>query len=204
MSRRRLASAAARLKCQSSNRASGAGAVRRATLPPLVLMTDDDRLPDPLAAVAALPRGAMVIVRARARATRAGLAAAILARRRDLFVLIADDPALAARLGADGLHLPQARAREAAHWRACHPRWLISAAAHSRRATLAAVDLIVLSPVFATLSHPGAPALGAVRANAIARAANKPVYALGGIDARNARLLSGFAGVAAVGALAAD
>ena len=36
-----------------------------AALPPLVLMTDDERLPDPLAAARLLPRGSMVIVRAR-------------------------------------------------------------------------------------------------------------------------------------------
>ena len=173
-------------------------------LPPLVLMTDDDRLPDPLAAAAALPKGAMVIVRARDSGRRAELARALLAlsRRRDLFLLIADDPALAAALGADGLHLPQSRAHEAAHWRALHPRWIISAAARGPRALHASVDLIFLSAVFPTGSHPGRAALGAVRANTLARASLVPVYALGGIDARNAPLLSSFAGIAAVGALA--
>ncbi|MEJ0027548.1 MAG: thiamine phosphate synthase [Rhizomicrobium sp.] len=173
-------------------------------LPPLVLMTDDERLPDPLAAAAALPRGAMAIVRARDAARRGELGRALiaLARRRDLFVLIADDPALAARLGADGLHLPQARAREAGHWRARHPAWLITASAHAPRALQAAVDLLFLSPIFPTRSHPDRAALGAVRANLIARSARVPVYALGGIAPRNAALLSGFAGIAAVEALA--
>jgi len=173
-------------------------------LPPLVLMTDDERLPDPLGAAAALPKGAMVIVRARDPKRRTALAAGILAlaRRRDLFVLIADDPALAARLGADGLHLPERRAREAGHWRALHPRWIISAAAHSPRALHAVVDLIFLSTVFPTGSHPERVSLGAVRANAVAHASRLPVYALGGIDARNATLLNGFAGIAAIGALA--
>ena len=173
-------------------------------LPPLVLMTDDDRLPDPLSAAAALPRGSMVIVRARDAVRRAELAHALLAlsRRRDLFVLIAADPALAASLGADGLHLPQARAREASHWRALHPSWIITAAMHAPRATQAAVDLLFLSPVFPTRSHPDRAALGAARANLIARASCVPVYALGGIDSRNATLLSGFAGIAAIGALA--
>ena len=173
-------------------------------LPPLVLMTDDDRLPDPLAAAAALPKGAMVIVRARDSGRRAELARALLAlsRRRDLFVLIADDPALAAALGADGLHLPQSKARDAAHWRALHPRWIISAAAHGPRALHVPVDLIFLSAVFPTRSHPDRVSLGAVRANALARASLVPVYALGGIESHNAALLSGFAGLAAVGALA--
>jgi thiamine-phosphate pyrophosphorylase len=173
-------------------------------LPSLVLMTDDARLPDPLAAAAALPKGAMVIVRARDAERRAALAADILvlARRRDLFVLIADDPAIAAQLGADGVHLPERRAREAGHWRALHPRWIISAAAHTPSAMHASADLILLSAVFPTRSHPDGATWGAARANALARASPVPIYALGGIDARNAMLLNGFAGIAAIGALA--
>jgi thiamine-phosphate pyrophosphorylase len=173
-------------------------------LPPLALMTDDDRLPDPLAAARALPRGSLVVVRARDAARRETLAQAMLdlARIRGLIVLIADDAALAARLGADGLHLPERRAAQAAHWRACHPRWIITAALHARRAPPPQLDAVFLSPVFPTRSHPGRGALSAVRANTIARALAIPAYALGGVDASNAALLSGFIGIAAIGALA--
>ncbi|HEY0106935.1 MAG TPA: thiamine phosphate synthase, partial [Rhizomicrobium sp.] len=108
----------------------------------------------------------------------------------------------AARRGADGLHLPQARAREAAQWRARHPHWLISAAMHGAPLVPRHLDFVFLSPVFPTRSHPDRAALGAVRANALARTARVPVYALGGIDAGNARLLNGFVGIAAIGALA--
>jgi thiamine monophosphate synthase len=41
-----------------------------------------------------------------------------------------------------------------------------------------------------------------VRANAMAHALSIPVYALGGVTARNAPRLHGFAGIAAIGALA--
>ena len=168
-------------------------------LPPLVLMTDDERLGDPLAAARALPRGSMVVVRSRDAKRRAELAQAML-KLSTLVVLVADDPELAA--GADGVHLPQRRAGEAAHWRALHPRWLITAAAHGARGSDANLDALFLSPVFATASHPERAALTAARANAIARALSTPVYALGGIDAGNARLLAGFVGIAAIGALA--
>ena len=171
----------------------------------LVLMTDDARLPDPLAAARRLPRGAIVVVRSRDDAQRAalGLALKAIARARGLRLLIASDPALATRIGADGIHLPQARAHEASHWRARHPAWIITAAAHSLRACRGA-DAVFLSPVFATASHPDAPALGAMRARMATRASPVPVYALGGIDARSVRSLAGasFAGVAAIGALA--
>jgi thiamine-phosphate pyrophosphorylase len=161
-------------------------------------MTDDARLPDPIAAARALPRGSLVVARSRERLEP--LVRALL--KLPLCVLAAGDPELAVRLGAQGFHLPEARAREAAHWRARFPDMFITASAHSLRAlAVAHVDAVFLSPVFPTESHPERAALTAVRANAIARQACVPVYALGGIDARNAKRLHGFAGIAAIGAL---
>lgn len=179
-------------------------------MPSLVLMTDDERLADPLAAARVLPRGSMVVARSRDAGRLSELSRSLLkiARRHGLAVLIAGDPLLAGRLGADGFHLPGARAGEAAHWRARFPTMMITASAHSYRALStmrnAPVDAIFLSPVFFTKSHPDKAVPPPSRTNLIARAAGKPVYALGGVDARNARLLAPgvFAGIAAIGALA--
>lgn len=170
-------------------------------LPPLALFTDDDRLADPRAAAAALPKGSLVVVRSRDAARRAALATAMTALGRGLIVLVADDPVLAAQ--ADGLHLPQIRAHEATQWRARRPGWIITAALHAPSAALCRLplDAVFLSPVFPTRSHVGGTVLSAVRANGIARASPLPAYALGGIDAQNARLLHGFIGIAAIGAL---
>jgi thiamine-phosphate pyrophosphorylase len=178
-------------------------------MPSLVLMTDDERLADPLAAARALPRGSMVVARSRDAGRLSELSRALLkiARRHGLAVLIAGDPLLAAQLGADGVHLPEARAGEAAYWRARLSTMMITASAHSYRALsnmrIAPVDAVFLSPVFFTKSHTDRVVQPASRTNFIARAAGKPVYALGGIDARNARLLSPgiFTGIAAIGAL---
>jgi thiamine-phosphate pyrophosphorylase len=183
----------------------------RTGLPALVLLTDDERLPDPVAAARALPRGSLVIVRARQAAHRARLARALrpLARARGLVLLIAGDSGLADRSGAAGLHLSEAGLREAAQLRARRPRWLITAAAHSLAACAAAkragADAVLLSPVFPTASHPGRAVLGSLRALTIARLSPLPVYALGGIEARTARRLtdSAFTGLAAIGALGA-
>ncbi|HEY2068335.1 MAG TPA: thiamine phosphate synthase [Rhizomicrobium sp.] len=181
-------------------RAASRFAARR--LPPLVLMTDDTRLPDPAAAACRLPFGSLVILRSRNATRRAALAKSL----RGLTLLIADDPYLAARCGAQGLHLPEHRAHEALHWRARHPGWLITASAHSLSAITRArgADAVILAPVFATASHPGGATLGAIRARIIAQASPLPVYALGGIDAVTARALAGakLAGLAAIGALA--
>jgi thiamine-phosphate pyrophosphorylase len=197
LARTKLARAAARFAAQS-----GSG------LPPLILMTDDERLTDPLAAARALPRGSMVILRARKSAQRESLALALrkIARSHDIKLLIADDPALAARTGAHGIHLPQAHARDAAHWRALRPHWMITAAAHSLSSAVQIrhADAMILAPIFATQSHPGGNMLGALRLRRIAQQMRIPIYALGGITAVTARNLTGakLAGLAAIGALA--
>jgi thiamine-phosphate pyrophosphorylase len=168
----------------------------------LALITDDERLPDPVKAARALPKGSLVIIRARDAKRRRALAEALSAKTHGLILLAADDPVLADAL--HGLHLPEMRAHEAAHWRALRPGWVITVAAHSARALHGPyADAALLSPVFATSSHPGAPALTPARARMMARAARVPVLALGGVNGGNAALLSGFSGIAAIEALGA-
>ena len=128
-------------------------------------------------------------------------------RRRRIRLLVAADARLAAV--ADGLHLPEAMVRCGCHrWPARRKGTLLTAAAHSpaaiRRAAARNVDAVLLAPVFATVSHPGAAPLGPLRFARMVRHSPLPVYALGGIDAASARRLraSGAAGFAAIGALA--
>jgi thiamine-phosphate pyrophosphorylase len=161
----------------------------------------DDRKADWPQAVCALPPGSVVVIRARQAKQREALARQLSGLAT---LLIADDPGLAAQVGAAGLHLPQARMREAAHWRARFPRWIITSSAHSLRALMGArfLDAVFLSPVFATSSHPAARALTPVRAAFIAAHAPVPAYALGGVTPRNATLLApSFSGIAAISSL---
>ena len=192
-----LAEAAAGLK-----RAAGSA------LPALVLMTDSARLADPLPAARVLPAGSAVILRHYGAPDREALARrlAALARRRGLRLLIGGDAALARRVGAAGVHLP-ARAAALARTVRWRVEWLVTIAAHSpaalERAAGAGADAALLSPVFATASHPAARPLGPHRFAALARASALPVYALGGIAPARARLLrgSGAVGIAALGGL---
>ena len=167
---------------------------------PLVLTTDD-RKADWAGAASRLSPGGVVVVRARDAKRRRALA-------EDLYglatLLIADDPALAEEIGAAGLHLPEAKMKEATHWRARHPDWIITSSAHSLKAMMHAhmLDAVFLSPIFATTSHPDAKCLTQARAAFIAAHAPVPVYALGGITARNAGLLApAFSGIAAITSL---
>ncbi|MSO73946.1 MAG: thiamine monophosphate synthase [Alphaproteobacteria bacterium] len=189
----------------SRNAASISGA---RVLPPLLLMTDPARLPDPCAAAERLPRGSGVILRAYEAAERDRLAHALvdITRRRGLVLLIAVDAALAAEIGADGIHLPEALSGQARALRR-RPDWLVTVAAHSlaalHSAARAGADAALLSPVFATASHPEMAPLGPHQFAALVRRARLPVYALGGITKANAPLLhaSGAVGIAGISAL---
>ena len=120
------------------------------------------------------------------------------ARRRSLLLVPSGLPGL-----GDGVHRP-------AGTRARRLRGLLTAAAHDerqmRRAFRQRADLVFLSPVFETASHPGGAVLGARRFGRIARRAPGPVLALGGVDhdaARRLRRLGAF-GYAGIGCWVGD
>lgn len=161
------------------------------------LMTDQDRLPDPTALLSRLPRGAAVIVRHTEDRARAALARRILpsAHRLGLKVLYAGDVRTALRLGCDGVHLSEAAARRGPpRVRSPHRAFLITAAAHDRlglwHAARAGANMIFLSPVFATRSHPNARPWGPLRFARLARTNPRAVVALGGISHENSRRLA--------------
>jgi len=191
------------------NLAAGAGA-----LPPLILMTDEERLADPLPAAARLPAGSAVLLRhyRSPERERIGEALAGVCRSRRLDLIVAADADLARRLGAAGLHIPswfagEAR-REAWQWRR-RPGRYVTAAVHGRRemehARALGADALIAATVFATASHPAARPLGPLRLAGLAASAAVPVYGLGGITAANAARLgpAGAAGIAGIGGIAA-
>lgn len=149
---------------------------RQPALPRLWLMTDERHGDALWPAIGRLPRGAGIIFRHHAtdRDDRRAIFARIvaLARKRGLTVLVAGEDRT---LRADGSH----------HRRPGAPRFG-TAPAHDRKQIRAAersgAAAILLSPVFATRSHPGAPALGILRFAALSRATRLPVIALGGMD----------------------
>ena len=133
-----------------------------------------------LDAVRALPRGSGVVLRhlATPRAERAQLSSRVraIARARRLVVAEAGESYLpAGARQSPGLRLVSVHdARELA-------------AARRMKA-----DLVFVSPVFPTRTHPGAPALGRVRFAALAMRSPAPVIALGGMTARRARGLPAY------------
>lgn len=181
---------------------------RRAEELGLVLMTDTARLADPSATIRQMPPGSAVIVRHTDAQERARLARRLLrlCRRRGVRLVIADDARLARRLAADGLHLPEARLRA---MRAVEPPpdgWLTAAAHGAAALALAArrgIDIVLLSSVRPTASHPGRRPLGPSGFRRLARRPGPAVYALGGVGPRDARWVraAGGKGIAGIGAL---
>jgi thiamine-phosphate pyrophosphorylase len=179
---------------------------RPGSVPPLWVFTDQDRLPDPRAVLAGLPKGLCGVVLRAGRGMDPIMAAQVarLCRQRRFALVVAGDPALALRLCA-GQHAFRGWKRRCGLWMA--KGRVMTASAHNGAELIRAVRLgagaVFLSPVFATASHPGAPGLGPARWGARAGRCAIPVLALGGITASSARRLPPrAAGVGVVGAAA--
>jgi thiamine-phosphate pyrophosphorylase len=120
-------------------------------------------------------------------------------------LLINDRADVALATGAHGVHLPAAGLPIADARRLLGPRATIGASCHSvdelRNAQAAGADFAVYGPIWAT---PGkGPALGLEALRAAIAAVSMPVFALGGVDASNARaaLHAGARGVACIRAV---
>ena len=171
------------------------GALQKVWALPTIWLMTDERLGEALwPAIMALPRGAGIVFRHHATDP---------AMRRTLFARIRKVA------GRRGLVLIRAGATRLPGEQGVHNRigpGLRSAAVHSLAEGIAArrrgVDVVFVSPLFATRSHPGAAALGPLRAATIARQVGLPAIALGGVNAQRFRRLKvlGFHGWAGIDA----
>ena len=96
--------------------------------------------------------------------------------------LVADDPVLAKRVGADGVHLRRDAAlalddRPEVPWvsMACHDAEALAHAQHLN------ADMVMLSPVRETPTHAGQPGMGWAALRRLAEGLPIAVYALGGV-----------------------
>ena len=173
---------------------------RRQPLPRLWLMTDERQGEGLWRALERLPRGSGIVFRHYSLDPRERkelfLKVKRAARRRRLVVVLGGPPRLARSWRADGSHGLYAHTP--------FEDVLRSAPAHDLKEIRAAerfqADLLFVSPVFPTRSHPEARPLGPVRFALLARAARVPVIALGGMDERRARRLAGAYGWAGIDA----
>lgn len=188
---------------------------RNCPIPPIILMTDDQRLPDPEAAIRSLPRDSMVIFRHYDHPKRAKLGARLrtICRAKAIPFLVANDVALALRLDADGMHFPEYRAlTDMGIYRYIPDHFLRTSACHSAKTVRRLAQLppqnrpdgILISPIFTTQSHPGASPMSLADLGQLTRlcqrAGMKPI-GLGGVTAHTIENLraSALASVAGIG-----
>jgi thiamine-phosphate pyrophosphorylase len=142
-------------------------------------------------ALARLPRGSGFVFRHYHLAPEQRLARfhtlARLCRARGHSVILADSALTARELGADGIYgAPLMLGPRRAGLLAIATAHNLTELAQARRAR---ADAVMLSPVFATRSHPGAPTLGPLRFRLLAARAPAPVIALGGMTPHKAARL---------------
>jgi thiamine-phosphate pyrophosphorylase len=144
-------------------------------------------------------RAAPPLRRTQAQALRA------LTARHGALLIVNDDPALAAQIGADGVHVGREDAAPAQAVRAAPPgragRWLVGVScyndwARALEATAAAAGYVAFGAMFASATKPAAVS-APLSLLGRARRAGMHVVAIGGIDAGN------IGAVAAAGAHAA-
>ena len=179
-------------------------------LPSVLVMTDEKRLPDPVAVAQTIPPSWGLIMRHYDHSHRETLARKTTAvcRARGLVCLIAGDWRLAAQVNADGVHMPEGMLRTACCaafklW--CRKGKLLTVSAHGRnglrQAASLGVDAVLLSPVATTESHPDRKPIGLHPYAALVRSRSLPVYALGGMTLAHSKTIRaiGGAGIAGIG-----
>jgi thiamine-phosphate pyrophosphorylase len=106
--------------------------------------------------------------------------------------------------GADGVHLPADSLPVSAVRGRGEASWIVGSSCHNaqevEQALTGGVDYVLVGPVFATPSKPGAPTLGLAGLAEICGRASGPVFALGGVDLHNAPqcIAAGARGVAGI------
>lgn len=171
-------------------------------LPPAFFLTDPARTPEPEAVVAGLPRGWGVIYRHFGAEDREAVARRLLklCRKRGILLLIGADAALAAKIGADGVHWPARLAEASRKWRGRFKIQTMSGHFGDNPGNFRQfpVNAILFSTVFRSKSASAGAAIGALRFRKLAATLPCPVYALGGVNPDNGLSIANAAGLAAI------
>ncbi len=167
--------------------------------PGAFFLTDPVRTPDPVAIVKTLPPGVGVIYRHFGAGNRFDIAIKLrdTCYKKGIPLLIANDPALALRVKADGVHWPEARAALARRWQG---RFLMQTqSVHSASAMRSAIcDAVLYSAVFPSNSPSAGKAMGALRLRTAALSSGKLLYGLGGVNSQTVGQISRYSGFAAI------
>ena len=171
-------------------------------LPPVWVLTDPNRTPDPCRLAECIPQGWGVIYRHFGADDHRSIAHRLkaISAKRQLKLLIAADPETASDCKADGVHwperlvdgrLPEMR-KFAINTVSCHdPNFLKTYAEIG-------FDAALVSTVFPSRSASAGQPIGPANLKHIAQSCGLPVYGLGGLNAENALEIADFAGLAMI------
>tara|TARA_Y100001970_G_C14249253_1_gene870575 strand:+ start:1208 stop:1792 length:585 start_codon:yes stop_codon:yes gene_type:complete len=174
--------------------------------PTLWFFTDITRNPDPYTILNQLPKNSGIVFRDYNAPKRKYMAAkmADFCRKKNLVLIIGADTKLALQVGAAGVHIPEFNKQTLPYLKTQKPKWIISTSVHDYRAyrkvNALGANIIFLSPVFETISHPGRRPLGRLYISRLVRKFGVFSIALGGINTKTVCDLSGTGvnGIAAI------
>ncbi len=131
-----------------------------------------------------------------------------LCHRRSVPLIVNDDPQLARRVGADGVHVGREDASPRIARTLLGPGVLVGVTVYGKpgeeaAAEAAGADYLGIGPFFPSPTKPDEPEMPLHVLDAVVHRSRLPVFAIGGIDASRAAQLSrhGVAGVAVVSAI---
>jgi thiamine-phosphate pyrophosphorylase len=186
-------------------------------LPKMFFFTNRKRVENIFDVVANLPKNSGIIIREYdlKYSDRLEFAQKIsaLAFKNGQMVLVGKDIGLAKEIGADGIHFsdfdddiflertPHRRrptlrgAPNSSSKKSFLPKMILSYSCHHPKSLSKAkklkADLVFFSPIFSTKSHPNKKPVGVFALRNFVKKTNIPVFALGGIDKKNVKLLAG-------------
>lgn len=176
------------------------------TLPPLLFLTDPERVPNPVSLIDNLPAGSGLIYRHFGADDRFEIAArlSLKCKEHKVAFLVSADPDLARATNAAGIHWPEKWISRARRWQGCFR--IQTASAHTPQAIhgarKAGMDAALVSTIFASNSPSAGRPIGSIRLRKLQQTAGIPLYGLGGINALNAQKVSAYSGIASVSGLA--
>ena len=170
-------------------------------LPKVIIIFDDESFDKKKLLKLKIPKKSAFLLRSYETKKRKKIAKQLLnfCKMKKIKLLIGSDIKLAEDINADGIHFPEYMVKKnKINWTyiknvKSNKKWIITTAVHNiqslKKAEELNIDAALLSPVFPSKSHPNNKSLGLNKFLKIVKKTKLPIYALGGINIKNVKLL---------------
>ena len=170
-------------------------------LPKVIIIFDDELFDKKKLLKLKIPKKSAILLRSYETKKRKKIAKQLLnfCKMKKIKLLIGSDIKLAEDINADGIHFPEYMVKKnKINWTyiknvKSNKKWIITTAVHNiqslKKAEELNIDAALLSPVFPSKSHPNNKSLGLNKFLKIVKKTKLPIYALGGINIKNVKLL---------------